>query len=373
MKQKMHRYSGKRVLLIVPNLTRKRGVANYYNVILPKLRGEIDILQFGKDDEKKHRNRRLISFLREFWAFCQLLLNKKYDIVHLNPSFDVKSIIRDSFYIITAKFMGAKVLIFFQGWHSDFEKRLKKFGFFLFRWIYNKTDAFIVLSTQYMYKLREWGFKQIIFIETTVVDEELLKQFSVEEKILDYKRSKTKNILFLSRIVRKKGILIAINAVKLVATEKKNVALYICGTGNDLPVVIDASEKYKFIKYMGHVEGGKKREILTKSHIFIFPTLYDEGMPTVVIEAMAFGMPVLTRNVRGIADLLEKGMQGFVTESTNPRVFAEFIKIILEDHDLYTRMAKKNYEIATRYFLAGDAAQRLLRIYDEVCQDDGRK
>ncbi len=57
---------------------------------------------------------------------------------------------------------------------------------------------------------------------------------------------------------------------------------------------------------------------------------YTEGMPTVVLEAMIFGLPIFTRKVGGLIDFFENGKMGYISSSLDPVVFAEAMKPYIE-------------------------------------------
>jgi glycosyltransferase involved in cell wall biosynthesis len=89
-------------------------------------------------------------------------------------------------------------------------------------------------------------------------------------------------------------------------------------------------------------------------------------MPNAVLEAMAFGLPVVTRAVGGIRDFFEDGRMGFVTESRDPAVFAGFLARLVADPALRASMGRYNREYARGRFAASVVAARLLEIYAQV-------
>jgi glycosyltransferase involved in cell wall biosynthesis len=89
-------------------------------------------------------------------------------------------------------------------------------------------------------------------------------------------------------------------------------------------------------------------------------------MPNAVLEAMAFGLPVVTRSVGGMKDFFEDGKMGFITESRDPAVFAEFLARLGADSVLRTSMGRYNRAYARGRFAASVVAARLLEIYARV-------
>ncbi len=64
--------------------------------------------------------------------------------------------------------------------------------------------------------------------------------------------------------------------------------------------------------------------------MYLFPT-YHEGMPGSVLEAMGYGLPVITRTVGGLPDFFEHEKMGFITESLDASVFADFLEQLVKD------------------------------------------
>ena len=106
-----------------------------------------------------------------------------------------------------------------------------------------------------------------------------------------------------------------------------------------------------------------------RSHVFILPTYHGEGMPHSVLEAMGFGIPVITRPVGGVIDFFEHGKMGFITESKDPVVLAELIETLVDDAELRREMAIYNFKYTQQRFLSSIVAKRLERIYKDTINE----
>lgn len=69
----------------------------------------------------------------------------------------------------------------------------------------------------------------------------------------------------------------------------------------------------KNVKFAGWVNGREKTKLLEESRIFLFPS-YNEGMPMAVLEAMAYGLAVVTTRIGGIPNLITDGQTGFLAK-----------------------------------------------------------
>jgi glycosyltransferase involved in cell wall biosynthesis len=76
------------------------------------------------------------------------------------------------------------------------------------------------------------------------------------------------------------------------------------------------------------------------------------------------GMPVISRNVGGIPDHVINGVNGFLTDSTEPDDFANMITRITEDISLFNKFKTNNYEKSNREFIPERLINRLLTLYN---------
>jgi len=81
---------------------------------------------------------------------------------------------------------------------------------------------------------------------------------------------------------------------------------------------------------------------------------------------MAYGLPVVTRPVGGLADFFNNEEHGFITKSLDPIIFANLIERLLLDRELYNKISLSNYQYAQSHFLASSAVLRLEIIYKTI-------
>jgi glycosyltransferase involved in cell wall biosynthesis len=306
---------------------------------------------------------RIIYSINDLLYLCKNI--RKYDLIHLNPTLDFKALIRDGVYhFIAKKIFRKKTIVFFRGWEASTEKNIEKNFIKIFRVFFN-FDYALVLASSFRDKLISWGFKSdIISLETTVFDDAFLEQFAIMRRVKGIGLRERIRLLFLARIEKGKGICETINAVKMLSTVHPEVHLVVAGDGS----FIDEAQRLAYevlgnrVTFLGHVSGEKKKDVLLSSDIYIFPS-YSEGMPTSVLEAMAFGLPVVTRPVGGLKDFFINGEHGFISESKEPEVIASLIEKIILDKDLWKRMSINAHEYAKEKFIASKVTQRIEKIY----------
>ena len=225
----------------------------------------------------------------------------------------------------------------------------------------------IVLADDFRQKLVAWNFDSQIFQETTVLDESLIEGFSTETINEKFLEKKTK-LLFLARLESNKGVFEILEAYLQLNNKYPDLTLSFGGTGS-------ASEEMQRkiseignpnIKLLGFVQGDLKKRILQESHIFLFPSTHDEGLPNSVLEAMGAGMPVFTTWNAGIKDFFQDGEMGRVLENASSSHLAEKLKKLLDNRGLQTKMAINNHQYAKEHFVASKVVTRLEKIYRQV-------
>ncbi len=359
-----------RVLLSSPDLLKSGGVASYCRMLQPYLGSDADFITIGarKDNEKSWQQvARLFSDYARFWS---KLKNGRYGLVHVNSSFGKKALLRDGFLLLMAKVRGCKVLVFIHGWDEGCEKILRERYLGVFQRVYFKADAFIVLANQFRDKLLKMGCDKTIYVETTTVDNDIFGLSKATHKADQFQ------ILYLSRIEKGKGIYEALETFVQVQTRHPQVTLIVAGDGSELVNARNYAEERGItgVTFRGYISGKPKDAAFREADIFLFPTFYGEGMPINVLEAMACGTPVVTRPVGGLGDFFEDGNMGFISESKDPRVFAELVERLIVDRELRLKVGTYNRTYATEHFSLTKVSGRIRNIYGQLLQEkDCRK
>lgn len=132
-------------------------------------------------------------------------------------------------------------------------------------------------------------------------------------------------VLFLAHCTREKGLFDCVNAVlqanEKLAAKQSPLSLQIMVAGNfvnqeekvEFGKILATPEGRQHIVYLGFISGAQKQEALRQADLFCFPTYYqNENQPVNLIEAMAFGLPILTTRWRSIPELFPPGYRCLV-------------------------------------------------------------
>ena len=312
-----------KILIITTDPDKSGGVANYYKTLSGNFSQNVEYFIMGSRTDKDGFIVDMCRLVNDFRKFKKKVKEISYDIIVFNPTLDFKAVMRDGRFIqIAAKYSNAKLIVFWRGFYLDFfdkyiAKRFKK----IFVKIFFKVDAHIVLGSIFKNKLRSIGCASPIFSETTIVGNNFI---NTGVKIFS---NAGNNILFLARVEKDKGIYETINAYKIIKAKFKLATLTIAGNGFELENAkrYVLNNKIQDVIFLGDVRGENKIKTFENADVYLFPSYY-EGMPNSVLEAMGMGLPVVTRNVGGLADFFKDQKMGFITDSFHPEIFAEYIE-----------------------------------------------
>jgi glycosyltransferase involved in cell wall biosynthesis len=227
-------------------------------------------------------------------------------------------------------------------------------------------DAFIVLANEFKNKLLIMGCSAPIYLGSTAIDHELLT-YSTDRYLSRITTNEQFNILFLSRIEKEKGIMEALKSFLILKEKIKNINFIIAGDGSALDDAkhFVSDNNMDRVHFLGYVEVIDKSNAFRSSHCYLFPS-YSEGMPISVLEAMAFGLPVITRNVGALSDFFENGMMGYMNESNNPEIIAFNIERLFYDPVKCDQISRYNEKYAKEHFISSSVVEKLESIYSEV-------
>lgn len=338
-----------KILVNTPYLTLSGGVANHYKGLKPFWNERVIYNQIGKRSEKSGNGVYWLPF--DIIKFITKIVFIRPDFIVLNPSLGKNAIKRDFIFLKIAKFFGKKTAIFFHGFNTDI---INELNIEHIRENLNKSECIFILAKEFADIVKSWGVTVPIHLTTTKVDDRLIEGFDINTK-----NYSTKNILFLARIEKAKGIYTALDAIKILQKKDKNIKLRIAGIGGEL----ENAKQYAIdnnidADFLGNISGEKLINEFKAANVYILPT-HGEGMPTSVLEAMAFGLPVISRPVGGLCDFFENGKMGKLIESLDPQEYAEAIESYIGHTDVAKTTSVYNHTYAKNNFLAKKVATRI--------------
>jgi glycosyltransferase involved in cell wall biosynthesis len=165
-------------------------------------------------------------------------------------------------------------------------------------------------------------------------------------------------VLYLAHCTRQKGAFDAMAGVALankkLAELNAPVTLRLTVTGSfvtaedraEFEALIQKPEVAGCVHYAGFVSGEQKEKLLRNADIFCFPTFYpNENQPVNLIEAMAYGLPVLTTHWRSLPEIFPNDYPGLVDVRSLPQIADALLRLMSEDGEALRDLFLKNFTI----------------------------
>jgi glycosyltransferase involved in cell wall biosynthesis len=175
-----------------------------------------------------------------------------------------------------------------------------------------------------------------------------------KEKI--FERKEVLQILYLSNYVKTKGILNLLDALNILMEAGYIFNARLVGAPTDLSVkdveeYVRSKKLEKYVHVIGPKYGDEKYIEFLNADIFVFPTFYpNEAFPLVNLEAMQFGLPIISTNEGGIAEGVINNETGFIVDPTEVEQIADRIAKLIDDNDLRKSLGCKGKERFFEYY-----------------------
>lgn len=191
----------------------------------------------------------------------------------------------------------------------------------------------------------------------------------------DAGREQEKNVTILcaSRLTRRKGFDLVIEAFDTITNRYPDARLVIAGgEGNaekELKGLVSKKKLESKVSFFGEYDRKSLIKLQEESDIFVFPS-WNEGMSNSMLEAMASGLPVVMTPTGGAEEVIREGENGYLVKFGDVADIAQKMEMLIRDSDLRVRMGRESRATAERMNWAS-AAANYARLYRTVA-DNGK-
>jgi len=166
------------------------------------------------------------------------------------------------------------------------------------------------------------------------------------------------SIVAIGRVIVKKGFANLIRACALLVERGKSFRCEIVGEGpleNQLRAQIEQLRLQEFVQLPGPKPQHQLRARLANASVFVLPSVPEpeggmDNLPTVIMEAMATGLPVVSTRVGGIPEMVIDNQTGFLVQPEDAVALAGAIEKVTNDRSLGQRLGRAGYERAQKLF-----------------------
>jgi len=188
----------------------------------------------------------------------------------------------------------------------------------------------------------------------------------------NYVNKKLLTILFMGWVDKEKGVFELIEAVKKLKEDNNNsFKLIIAGKGKDLEKIRKYTEVHELsdiISFPGWVGLEERVDLFNNSDVLILPS-YVEGMPNVVIEAMATGMPVIASDVGTVSEMISSEINGLIIRPQSSKEIYKALNTLIQNSYLVPMMGKAAWKEASIKYRPERAADQLIESIEGVLFD----
>ncbi|MGB9742277.1 MAG: glycosyltransferase family 4 protein [candidate division WOR-3 bacterium] len=184
-----------------------------------------------------------------------------------------------------------------------------------------------------------------------------------------------KHILFVGRLVERKGVRYLIEAAKKL-TPNYPVVIDIVGTGPELPKLKKLTAELGLdgvVRFHGQISSAELQSHYARADIFVLPAVIDskgdtEGLGVVLIEALTFQKPVVASAVGGITDIIHHEKTGLAVPPADSQALARAIARLLDEPELARTLAHQGYLHIQQNYSWQAIINRLIQLYQELAQ-----
>ena len=181
----------------------------------------------------------------------------------------------------------------------------------------------------------------------------------IEKKPIPEKSAATKPyVAFASRLSKEKGVDLLAEAAKLLP----DYSFVVAGNGPD----DECLKNIPNVEMKGFLTGDELVSLIVNAKLMILPSVWYENCPLNILETHSFGVPVITMNSGGMAEIVDDGKTGVLVDEPTSQAIAEAVKKCFEDEEYYS-LIKKNCEgMRDKIIEVGEYCDILINKYKEI-------
>ncbi|MBI4299800.1 MAG: glycosyltransferase family 4 protein [Chloroflexi bacterium] len=295
---------------------------------------------------------------RVSWKVKRILAREEFDIVHLHEPLVP---------LLPVTFLRYSKAINVGTFHSFHERnRAYRYGRrFLRRW-FRRLDGRIAVSQpaeSFISKFFPADYKII----PNGID---VDQFSVDVPPLSHYKDSKLNILFLTRLEKRKGLTYLLQAFAQVKEQFADCRLIVGGAGR----LRESSERFvsqeglKDVVFVGYVPESLKAQYYATADIYCAPATGEESFGIVLLEAMAAGKPIVASAIDGYSSVISDGVDGLLVAPQDVEALASTLLHLLRDAALRARLGAQGRRKAPDYSWQR-VSRKVMDYYEELVRE----
>ena len=315
-----------KVVMVGPSTKEKGGMGVVQKIILKQKYRNYHIDHISTWEVYQRAD---LQFVKALISLVYKLLTNQVDLLHIHIS-ERGSVLRKSIVALLGFVFFKPVIMHCHGCEFHlFHKKLPWLLQKLLNKIFQKCSYVIVLSQSW----RDFYVSQCALKLSQV--KVLYNPIEIPKTSPRFFNPSQITLVYLGKINQRKGIDDLLQALALIVSEdqlRSKIQLVIAGNGR-IEEALDLARELNIddlVQFPGWINSQQRNKLLAQGDIFILPS-YNEGLPMALLEAMSWGLPVVTTPVGGIPELVINDETGLLVGTGNIKHLSSAIRFLIED------------------------------------------
>jgi glycosyltransferase involved in cell wall biosynthesis len=340
-----------------------------------ELRSRYDVLHLDTSDRRSLANlgrldpTNVALALMHALQLAVLIARERPDVVYIGISQNRLAYLRDAVLIVIARAFGCRVASHLHG--SGFQEFYAQSGRSM-RALIRKTTSWLSAAAVLSESLRGMYAGLLpndkVFVAGVGAPDPAEGQFVQRAR----RNVAMMTVGYLGVLYRPKGVLELLDAAALLVQRAVPVRFEFAGdwfSAEDRTAIRERMAQHGLqdhVQFVGHVTGETKRSFFERIDLLAFPGYQTEGLPLVILEAMAAQLPVVATSVGAIPDILADGETGIIVPPRDVAALAAAIEKLVVDRSSREQMGRKGRERYLAGYTERHSMQQLVRVFDRV-------
>jgi glycosyltransferase involved in cell wall biosynthesis len=315
--------------------------------------------ELGKHDNEKRSVMDLFRVLKGWLRWFSLLVADRGSLIHFNIALEKRSLLRDTPLLLFSRLLGKRMIIHIHGGLYLNKEEMPRWIKSAIRSVLSGNEPKIVLSSDEQKLVSERFQARNVFVLPNSLDISEAREF---KRI--WHNTGPVRLLFISRIVKAKGIESILQALKALRELDMPFKFLMAGDGEDKDEYI---RKFSGILgsdfvYKGVVSGKMKTSLLKECNIFLLPSLY-EGLPVSLLECMSYALVPIVTDVGSIKNVITDGYNGIIVGKNSHEDISNAIIRLINKKELFEQLGMNAQAYIFKNFNPDDYLKKLNEIY----------
>jgi glycosyltransferase involved in cell wall biosynthesis len=320
------------------------------------------------NEKGKGRFKKLFVFGRLYFNIFSSLKKNDYDLCYLTINSKGAAFYKEMIVVLLLKSFRCKLV-----YHYHNKGISENQNNILLNWLYHlqfKNSKAILLSPLLYFDVSKYLSKKQVYYCANGIP---LSNSNFNEINVRAINNSGSDILFLSHIMKEKGVYILLEALQIL--EYKGVAFNARFIGDWMDInqkefndflVLNKLEKNVF--YLGKKYGEDKRIAFENADIFVLPTLND-CFPLVLLESMHYSLPIISTVEGAIPEIVDNGINGYTISKNDSTTLAERIEFLINNRSESLQMGQKGYKIFKERYTLPIFENNFVQVLKQIIND----